>query len=89
MSTDFCAAGAALRVLALAYRPVEDRIEGITSDRLESDLVFLGLVGMIDPPRDEARAAIESCLAYVTDDSSRRRLYAIRSAVRAAAPKAP
>lgn len=38
---------------------------------------------------DEARAVIESCLAYATDDSSRRRLYAIRSAVRAAAPKTP
>jgi hypothetical protein len=38
---------------------------------------------------DEARAAIEGCLGYATDDASRRRLYAIRSAVRAAAPKTP
>lgn len=48
----------ALRVLALAYRfdPPNDR----EADP-ESQLVFCGLVGMIDPPRDEARQAVAEC----------------------------
>lgn len=48
-------AGEALRVLALAWKPhasLEDAEEG---------MVFLGLVGMIDPPRQEARGAVEQC----------------------------
>lgn len=50
-----------LRVLALAERPVEGtKIEGST---LEGSLVLLGLVGMIDPPRPEAIAAVAECRA--------------------------
>ena len=50
-------AGAGLRVLALAYKelPVP------TEEDLERDLTFVGLVGMEDPLRDEARAAIATC----------------------------
>jgi len=51
-------AGAALRVLGLAYR---DLPEGYGADDLGQDLVFVGLVGMIDPLRDEAKAAIATC----------------------------
>ncbi len=47
----------ALRVLALAYRDNPPTDE----ETLESDLVFCGLVGMMDPPRDEVRAAIVDC----------------------------
>jgi Ca2+-transporting ATPase len=54
-------ASEALRVLGIAFRRL-DRVPATTSpDTLETDLTFLGLVGMIDPPRDEARAAIRAC----------------------------
>ncbi len=50
----------ALRVLGLAYRDCSDPIE-CTEEVLERDMVFLGLVGMIDPPREEAIEAISVC----------------------------
>ena len=53
-------ASRALRVLALAYRDQPDK----TGDEYqESDLVFAGLVGMIDPPREEAKEAVRRCRA--------------------------
>ena len=52
-------AARALRVLALAYRPLPG-MEKVGEDA-EKDLVFLGLVGMIDPPRPEVKAAIQTC----------------------------
>ena len=54
-------AGEALRTLGIAYRPVPRealRKPEEVSDDLERELVFLGLVGMIDPPREEARDAV-------------------------------
>ena len=48
-------ASQALRVLAVAYK------SNATPQDCENDMVFLGLVGMIDPPRPEARAAIHQC----------------------------
>lgn len=52
---------AALRVLAIAYKKIDHVPENPTSEELENNLVFLGLVGMIDPPRPEAKAAVETC----------------------------
>ncbi len=52
----------ALRVLGFAYRvekDVPDSPEQIKTDELEKDLVFVGLMGMIDPPRIEVRPALE------------------------------
>jgi Ca2+-transporting ATPase len=45
----------ALRVLAIAYKP------GAAIENAEREMTFLGLVGMIDPPRPEAKAAIGTC----------------------------
>jgi Ca2+-transporting ATPase len=51
-------ASRALRVLALAYRPLEEIPGDSEIDDVERDLIFLGLVGMIDPPRPEAAEAL-------------------------------
>jgi P-type Ca2+ transporter type 2C len=51
-------ASRALRILAVARRDVTDQN---LDDSIESDLTFLGLVGMIDAPRKEAMAAVERC----------------------------
>jgi Ca2+-transporting ATPase len=50
----------ALRVLGVAYRNCPDAIE-FTEKTLESEMVFLGLAGMMDPPREEAIEAIKVC----------------------------
>lgn len=52
----------ALRVLAVGYKEINE-INQPSSDDLENGLVFMGLVGMIDPPRPEAAAAVATCLA--------------------------
>ncbi len=51
----------ALRVLAVAYKEIDTIPENPTSDELERDLIFMGLVGMIDPPRPEAKDAVAVC----------------------------
>lgn len=50
----------ALRVLAMAYRVVDALPEEINDQSLESDLIFVGMVGMIDPPRPEVAPALET-----------------------------
>lgn len=52
-------ASQALRVLAVGYRPIsqEDKID----HSLEDKLIFIGLIAMMDPPRQEVKNAIESC----------------------------
>ncbi|MCD7946607.1 MAG: cation-translocating P-type ATPase [Clostridiales bacterium] len=51
----------ALRVLAVAYKDLDEVPAQPTEKALESDLTFLGLVGMIDPPRPEVREAVKTC----------------------------
>lgn len=49
----------ALRVLAAAYKPLTNKPTDI--EGLESDLIFIGLAGMMDPPRNEAKDAVREC----------------------------
>ena len=51
----------ALRVLAIACKTVDAVPENPTSEELENGLTFLGLVGMIDPPRPECKVAVATC----------------------------
>ncbi len=53
-------AGRALRVLAVAYRPLKEVPgEDAEAENVENDLIFVGLQGMMDPPRPEVKAAVE------------------------------
>jgi P-type Ca2+ transporter type 2C len=49
-----------LRVMAAAHKTVADSIEGLDQDAI-GDLIFLGLVGLIDPPREEVIQSIKDC----------------------------
>lgn len=51
----------ALRILAVAYKEIDTVPDDLTSEKLENGLTFMGLVGMIDPPRPEAREAVAVC----------------------------
>ena len=51
----------ALRVLAVAYKEIDKIPDEKSMMTLEGDLHFCGLVGMIDPPRPEAKAAVARC----------------------------
>ena len=51
----------ALRVLAIGYKEIDEIPATPTSEELENGLTFMGLVGMIDPPRPEAKEAVAIC----------------------------
>jgi Ca2+-transporting ATPase len=51
----------ALRVIAVAYKFIDNVPKDIKPEALEKDLIFMGLVGMIDPPRPEAKQAVAVC----------------------------
>ena len=51
----------ALRVLACAYREIDHKPTAEEMKNIESNLIFIGMVGMIDPPREEAKKAVEKC----------------------------
>ena len=54
-------ASKALRVLAIAYKYMDELPGDISAASIEEGLTFVGMVGMIDPPREEARLAVEQC----------------------------
>ena len=54
-------AQSALRVLAIAYKPLDVLPSEPTIEQLESDLIFIGLIGMIDPARPEVVEAVAKC----------------------------
>ncbi|MBS7651991.1 MAG: cation-translocating P-type ATPase [Candidatus Bathyarchaeia archaeon] len=54
-------AGDALRVLSMAYRRLPQDLKGFDEETVEKDMVFVGLQGMIDPPREEAIEANRLC----------------------------
>lgn len=56
-------ASQALRVLAMAHKVVEQLPQEITPAEVERGLTYVGMVGMIDPPREEVRAAVAECKA--------------------------
>ena len=51
----------ALRVIAVAYKDVDALPQKIESNYIENDLIFTGLIGMIDPPREGVKEAISTC----------------------------
>jgi Ca2+-transporting ATPase len=61
LDANLALAGQAMRVLAVAAAPYPVEAGKLNPDRLAGHLVLLGLVAMIDPPRDEARRAIAGC----------------------------
>ncbi|QGQ96950.1 calcium-translocating P-type ATPase, SERCA-type [Paenibacillus psychroresistens] len=61
MSANEGMARSALRVLGMAYREMKTAETLDQADQAESNLVFIGLTGMIDPPRKEVREAISKC----------------------------
>ena len=51
----------ALRVLAMAYKELDHEPTDEEMKNIEQDLTFVGMVGMIDPPREEVKLAVEKC----------------------------
>ena len=51
----------ALRVLAIAYKDVDRLPNKIDSENIEKELTFVGLIGMIDPPREGVKEAVATC----------------------------
>jgi Ca2+-transporting ATPase len=54
-------ANQALRVLGMAYRELPSNFSSYDEENLEKELVFVGFMGMIDPPREEAKDAVKLC----------------------------
>ncbi|MDI6731323.1 MAG: calcium-translocating P-type ATPase, PMCA-type [Candidatus Margulisbacteria bacterium] len=55
-------ASQAMRVLALAMRPLNAGENHYSAEAIENELIFLGLIAMLDPPREEVKTAIADCV---------------------------
>ena len=51
----------ALRVIAVAYKDIDTLPSKIDTSNIENNLTFIGLIGMIDPPREGVKDAVETC----------------------------
>ena len=51
----------ALRVLAMAYKELDHEPTDEEMKNIENNLIFVGMVGMIDPPREEVKVAVDKC----------------------------
>jgi len=56
-------ANQAMRVLAVAYRNIDSKQNKFSPEEVEHELTFVGLIAMIDPPREEVKVAINNCFA--------------------------
>lgn len=63
LSTNKSMAEKALRVLAFGYKIINHSLTKDDMDHLESDLIFVGMCGMIDPPREEVKDAVQKCIS--------------------------
>lgn len=63
MQANLTMAENALRVLAVATKETDTLPSDITHETIENDLTFIGMLGIIDPPREEAKIAVEKCRA--------------------------
>ena len=61
LDTNHNMASQALRVLAFACKQLDSIPEELTPNKVEKDMIFVGLIGMIDPARPEAKDAINTC----------------------------
>ena len=61
MSQNDTYARESLRVLGMAFREVDEDLDIGNAEEVEKDLIFVGLMAMMDPPRDEVSAAVKEC----------------------------
>ncbi|MBA7599882.1 Calcium-transporting ATPase 1 [subsurface metagenome] len=61
MQANISMAREAMRVIATAYTELPSELEDLRDEDIRGNLVFVGLAGMVDPPREEAKAAVRLC----------------------------
>ena len=61
LNINFETAKKALRVLAVSYKEIKIKPSDAQSGKIENDLIFMGFIGMIDPPRKEVKEAVLMC----------------------------